>query len=126
MLEQCANCRREIGNLETPRIFNDYVVCRECHDRLSDVRVTFIPSVTRQPAPPPEPLAPEVAIEDPLAEIAAARSQRSPSYTNTKSRHRKKHTPMRLGLLLVGLIFPPVLLVWLVLGIVDMVRDSDT
>lgn len=33
--ENCANCGRPIGRLETPRVWNDSAVCGECHQRLS-------------------------------------------------------------------------------------------
>lgn len=35
-VERCANCEQMIGNLETPNIFRDQVVCAECHKRLSE------------------------------------------------------------------------------------------
>lgn len=34
-MDKCANCSRDIGNLETPMVFNDAIVCAECHSRLS-------------------------------------------------------------------------------------------
>ena len=34
-LETCANCGRTIGNLETPHLWNQQVVCGECINRLS-------------------------------------------------------------------------------------------
>ena len=33
-MEQCANCGRAIGELETPQIFHGNVVCPECRVRL--------------------------------------------------------------------------------------------
>lgn len=34
MPETCANCGGAIGNLETPRVWNDHVVCVACHEKL--------------------------------------------------------------------------------------------
>jgi multidrug efflux pump subunit AcrB len=34
-LEKCTNCERTIGNLETPYLFKNEVVCKDCHGRLS-------------------------------------------------------------------------------------------
>jgi hypothetical protein len=34
-MEQCSNCGRVIGNLETPNIWQQHVVCAECHERLA-------------------------------------------------------------------------------------------
>ena len=50
-LENCANCGRTIGHLETPNIWREVVVCAECHKRLSAAtppplkQVTVIPVV---------------------------------------------------------------------------------
>lgn len=33
-MERCANCERQIGNLETPHVWNDRSVCPECFVRL--------------------------------------------------------------------------------------------
>lgn len=33
-MEVCANCHRTIGDLETPRIFHEHIVCAECDARL--------------------------------------------------------------------------------------------
>ncbi len=59
-MEQCENCGRGIGNLETPYVFNDHidrrrprhrlhVVCKECHALLS---AHANPSPAARPAPP--------------------------------------------------------------------------
>lgn len=34
-MEACGNCGRAIGNLETPFLFREKVVCQECHKRLT-------------------------------------------------------------------------------------------
>ena len=34
-METCENCHRQIGDLETPCVLNDHVVCRECWERLN-------------------------------------------------------------------------------------------
>jgi len=36
-IETCENCGRAIGKLETPRVWQDRVVCGECMPRLSGV-----------------------------------------------------------------------------------------
>lgn len=38
-MERCANCERQIGNLETPYLWQERVVCAECHSRLSPAKV---------------------------------------------------------------------------------------
>jgi len=35
-LEKCANCGRNIGNLEKHYVFKDQIVCVECHQRLKN------------------------------------------------------------------------------------------
>ena len=37
-LETCANCQRAIGVLETPRLFNDHIVCAACYSLLVAAR----------------------------------------------------------------------------------------
>lgn len=44
-MEQCENCGRSIGKLETPRLWSERVVCTECHEILS--------GGTHTPAAPP-------------------------------------------------------------------------
>jgi len=34
-METCENCGRTIGNLETPAVWRERVVCAECHQRLN-------------------------------------------------------------------------------------------
>jgi hypothetical protein len=34
-MEKCANCERIIGNLETPMLFQEKVVCPQCHASLA-------------------------------------------------------------------------------------------
>lgn len=34
-MNQCENCRETIGNLEEPYVYQDNVVCRRCHEKLS-------------------------------------------------------------------------------------------
>jgi hypothetical protein len=43
-VENCANCGEVIGNLETPFVFKEQVVCRKCHQKISS------------PVPPPVPV----------------------------------------------------------------------
>jgi ribosomal protein L37AE/L43A len=33
--EACSNCGSQIGKLETPYIWEQHIVCEECHDKLS-------------------------------------------------------------------------------------------
>lgn len=51
---QCDNCGKSIGRLETPRQWQDAMVCAECFGRLS-------PAVFQQ-APAPTPAAPQVVM----------------------------------------------------------------
>jgi hypothetical protein len=58
MSEQCENCGRLIGALETPHIYEDHVVCRQCKDKLSVPRPPALPSIARpteirRASPPP-------------------------------------------------------------------------
>jgi hypothetical protein len=39
-MEYCANCETIIGNLETPFVWRDHVVCATCHRRLEAQRAT--------------------------------------------------------------------------------------
>ncbi len=34
-LESCANCGEHIGKLETPYLWEQYVVCESCYEKLS-------------------------------------------------------------------------------------------
>ena len=49
MSENCANCDRLIGRLETPRVYKDQVVCGECHERLAEPAISSSdkPTLTR-------------------------------------------------------------------------------
>jgi uncharacterized membrane-anchored protein len=33
-MENCQNCGRPIGNLETPHVFQEHIVCPTCYERL--------------------------------------------------------------------------------------------
>lgn len=33
-IELCENCGKKIGNLETPQVFNDHIVCPDCAGKL--------------------------------------------------------------------------------------------
>ena len=35
--ERCENCSAPIGKLESPQIWNDHIVCTDCHRKLSAV-----------------------------------------------------------------------------------------
>ncbi len=47
--ETCENCGRTIGKLETPWLYDDNVVCRECWERLQEE--TAEPTKVAPPAP---------------------------------------------------------------------------
>lgn len=47
-MERCANCGDKIGNLETPHVWKDKVVCKPCYVRLSDIN-----PAPPEPAPTP-------------------------------------------------------------------------
>src|ERR1700677_2340712 len=55
-METCANCGRTIGNLETPRLHQEHVVCKECCDRLQSkpppMPIPTVPTVDRSKIPP--------------------------------------------------------------------------
>ena len=51
-LEKCKNCERTIGNLETPYLFEEEIVCKHCFEELHGTRsLQTIPQnvVTRVP-----------------------------------------------------------------------------
>jgi hypothetical protein len=48
-MEQCENCGRTIGKLETPMVYRDSVVCPECHARLA---VQSVPYASPASTPP--------------------------------------------------------------------------
>jgi hypothetical protein len=52
--EQCGNCGQAIGKLETPRVWQDHVVCAACHAKLNAGTTTATPPpVTPMPPAPP-------------------------------------------------------------------------
>src|SRR5690606_13289404 len=91
----CGNCERAIGKMEPAHHLSGTWVCDECRGRL--VRPANLPSAR---AGRPERLDLPRRAEDPV----------------------EKNTGIRLALLLLGLLFPPLLLAWLILGIVDYSR----
>lgn|GEM_PF-6857473 len=48
-MEKCANCERQIGNLEPAHVWKDSIVCADCLYRLSKARETVPPDTTIQP-----------------------------------------------------------------------------
>lgn len=60
--EVCANCGNRIGKLETPEIWDDAVVCPDCHDKLAGRAAREIAAeadtVARLAPPPPPPRIP--------------------------------------------------------------------
>lgn len=38
MPETCQNCDQPIGRLETPHVYNDHIVCFNCHTQLAKQR----------------------------------------------------------------------------------------
>jgi len=49
-MEKCCNCGRDIGNLETPMIWRNVIVCEACNERL--IHPTQRPAPYRASAPP--------------------------------------------------------------------------
>jgi len=49
----CENCGRTIGNLETPSVYKEHVVCGDCYARLIPTATVAIPQATES-APLPE------------------------------------------------------------------------
>jgi hypothetical protein len=53
-LDECDNCGRKIGKLETPHVWRQGVVCGECHARLSRSGVVeYARPRAAEPPPPP-------------------------------------------------------------------------
>jgi ssDNA-binding Zn-finger/Zn-ribbon topoisomerase 1 len=50
---ECANCGDRIGRLETPRVFNDQVVCAKCWEKLSDAEAAELTAALEDAPPPP-------------------------------------------------------------------------
>jgi hypothetical protein len=48
-MEKCENCGRVIGNLETPLLHQEHVVCAQCWDRLQPVKTASAPTVPIRP-----------------------------------------------------------------------------
>lgn len=94
----CANCEEPIGKLEVAHPWGDKWVCGTCQNKLS---------------PKPAPL----FYMGPSREVHAPRQ--------TSSDPVRDNTGTRLIFLLIGLIFPPFLLVWLILGAIDYSRRKD-
>ncbi|HVS73146.1 MAG TPA: hypothetical protein VHQ47_17960 [Phycisphaerae bacterium] len=63
--ETCENCGRTIGKLETPRVWQEHIVCGTCHRHLTGTAVVPAASVTPSPLekPPPPPHVLMVAAE---------------------------------------------------------------
>jgi hypothetical protein len=56
-MESCEVCGRQIGKLETPHLYKDRVVCRECHGGLSQSPNVPHAGVQRKSAQLPKPVA---------------------------------------------------------------------
>ena len=52
-LEACANCGRAIGKLEAAHVWNEQVVCADCHGKLAGATTPCgCPTATRKPRRP--------------------------------------------------------------------------
>src|SRR5438046_3046945 len=47
-MEKCANCDATIGNLETPFVWDERIVCRDCHQKLSRMDSEQVEDVAAQ------------------------------------------------------------------------------
>lgn len=48
-METCENCGKKIGNLETPKVFQDHIVCGECWEKLSPREIDYESAVPAAP-----------------------------------------------------------------------------
>jgi len=96
-VEECANCGRPIGRLETPHIFKNQVVCAACNERLSN--------------PPPVPRAA-------VAELpVAGEAMRCCPICGSTAKPKKKANGSTIVLLFLLLFFLlPGLLYWMLKG----------
>jgi hypothetical protein len=53
-MEQCENCGRLIGNLETPHLYNEHIVCATCAQVLTSAPPAPTLPAPTPPAPPAE------------------------------------------------------------------------
>ena len=108
-MDQCENCERRIGKLETPYIFKDKVVCGQCHKLLggsADGTDAF--DVDQQLK--------DIASRNSLASTATVRSTWTPN-TPLPPIPKKTHTGV--------IISASVLLGWLVIStVIQMVRPD--
>lgn len=95
-METCANCGRTIGNLETPHLFREQVVCPECANRLS-----------RQVNPPP------------MLGSAQTVPVANPGLSQGSS-------PLRIILIIAGVLFSVIAVVFLIALVGTGVRMSET
>jgi hypothetical protein len=49
-MQRCSNCKRTIGNLETPYLFERHTICKECADRLGAAATQSIVEAEELPA----------------------------------------------------------------------------
>ena len=81
LVEQCGNCGRPIGKLETPHLWQSNVVCPECHGRLTRQATAHLvvpnassvvplpaPVFHPSPAPTPMPMQP-IIIQSPAPTV---------------------------------------------------------
>jgi hypothetical protein len=50
-METCQNCSRVIGKLETPFVFQNSIVCRKCHELLTETECEPQPAAARKTKP---------------------------------------------------------------------------
>jgi hypothetical protein len=67
-MESCANCERKIGNLETPMLWRNSVVCTACYQVLqAQPAATVMPIAPQIPATKATQVVSETAIRDGVA-----------------------------------------------------------
>ena len=131
-LEACENCGAVIGRLETAHVWGQHVVCTACHNRLAaahhapatagggdtlgdddlvdmgaQVQSVYFPFAAPVPQPPPPP----PAVVMPYAQ---------PGYP-PRAKYVDNLWPVRLLLLLGSILFWPLILAWLALGVYHLI-----
>lgn len=149
-VETCENCGRMIGRLETPHLYGEHVVCTTCHGHLSvphpphsaaprppaDESAAFEAALHElasgggtEPDPPPVPAEPVPYWSAGMpGHPPAAYAPAAPVPVNYATPYRPKYVDklwgVRLICLIASLVFWPLLVVWLALGVYHLIMKS--
>lgn len=110
-LEECANCGRMIGRLETPCVFRDEVVCAECFSRLSSAIGYAAPSFRGSSTSSVLPAAEHTLTDRRPSSIPVARLCPSCGSTEQAVKKAKGSTVLLIILLLFSIL--PGLIYWI-------------